>query len=93
MALQYLLSPTFQFVNTAGKPMTGGAYLEVYVHGTRTKYFCASDFNGTLHPFRIPLDSLGSNIVLAQDGQAYDVYAYNRYGNLMMGTKTQYRRQ
>ena len=84
MALQYLLSPTFQFVNTAGKPMTGGAYLEVYVHGTRTKYFCASDFNGTLHPFRIPLDSLGSNIVLAQDGQAYDVYAYNRYGNLMM---------
>ena len=84
MALQYLLSPTFQFVNTAGKPMTGGAYLEVYVHGTRNKYFCASDFNGTLHPFRIPLDSLGSNIVLAQDGQAYDVYAYNRYGNLMM---------
>ena len=84
MALQYLLSPTFQFVNTAGKPMTGGAYLEVYVHGTRNKYFCASDFNGTLHPFRIPLDSLGSNIVLAQDGQAYDVYVYNRYGNLMM---------
>lgn len=84
MALQYLLSPTFQFVNTAGKPMTGGAYLEVYVHGTRNKYFCASDFNGTLHPFRIPLDSLGSNVVLAQDSQAYDVYAYNRYGNLMM---------
>ena len=84
MALQYLLAPTFQFVNTAGKPLSGGAYMEVYVHGTRTKYFCASDFNGTLHPFRIPLDSLGSNIVLANDTGSYDVYAYNRYGTLMM---------
>lgn len=84
MALQYLLAPTFQFVNTAGKPLSGGAYMEVYVHGTRTKYFCASDFDGTLHPFRIPLDSLGSNIVLANDTGSYDVYAYNRYGTLMM---------
>lgn len=84
MALQYLLAPTFQFVNTAGKPLSGGAYMEVYVHGTRTKYFCASDFNGTIHPFRIPLDSLGSNIVLANDTGSYDVYAYNRYGTLMM---------
>ena len=84
MALQYLLAPTFQFINTAGKPLSGGAYMEVYVHGTRTKYFCASDFDGTLHPFRIPLDSLGSNIVLADDTGSYDVYAYNRYGTLMM---------
>ena len=84
MALQYLLAPTFQFINTAGKPLSGGAYMEVYVHGTRTKYFCASDFDGTLHPFRIPLDSLGSNIVLANDTDSYDVYAYNRYGTLMM---------
>ena len=84
MALQYLLAPTFQFINTAGKPLSGGAYMEVYVHGTRTKYFCASDFDGTLHPFRIPLDSLGSNIVLANDTGSYDVYAYNRYGTLMM---------
>lgn len=84
MALQYLLAPTFQFVNTAGKPLSGGAYMEVYVHGTRTKYFCASDFDGTLHSFRIPLDSLGSNIVLANDTGSYDVYAYNRYGTLMM---------
>ena len=69
MALNYLLSPTFQIVNTAGKPATGG-YIEVYVSGDREKYYCASDFNGTLHPFQIPLDALGSNIVLAELGQA-----------------------
>lgn len=83
MALAYLLSPTFQIENTAGKPATGG-YIEVYIAGSRTKYYCASDFDGTLHPFRIPLDSLGSNIVLADDSGTYDVYVYNRYGSLMM---------
>ena len=83
MALAYLLSPTFQIENTAGKPATGG-YIEVYIAGSRVKYYCASDFDGTLHPFRIPLDSLGSNIVLAEDSQSYDVYVYNRYGGLMM---------
>ena len=83
MALNYLLSPTFQIVNTAGKPATGG-YIEVYISGDREKYYCASDFNGTLHPFRIPLDALGSNIVLAELGKAYDVYIYNRYGSLLM---------
>jgi hypothetical protein len=83
MALAYLLCPTFQIENTAGKPATGG-YLEVYIAGSRNKYYCASDFNGTLHPFRIELDSLGSNIVLADDSNAYDVYVYNRYGSLLM---------
>lgn len=83
MALAYLLSPTFEFVNTAGKPVTGG-HLEVYISGTRDKYYCASDFDGTLHPFRIPLDSLGANVVLAEEGKAYDVYCYNRYGGLLM---------
>lgn len=83
MALAYLLSPTFEFVNTAGKPLTGG-WLEVYIAGSREKYYCASDFSGTLHPFRIPLDSLGANVVLAEEGNSYDVYAYNRYGGLLM---------
>ena len=73
----------FQIENSAGKPATDG-WLEVYIHGTRTKYYCASNFDGTLHPFKIKLDSLGSNIVLADDGQAYDVYAYNRFGSLLM---------
>lgn len=82
--LNYLLSPTFQFVNTAGRPLSAGAYLEVYVHGTRTIYNCASDFEGTLLPNRILLDGLGSSVVLADDSQAYDVYAYNRFGSLVM---------
>lgn len=80
--LNYLLSPEFQIVNTAGKPCTG--YLEVYIHGSRERYYCASDFDGTLHPFQVPLDSLGSNVVLADDSNAYDVYIYNRYGSLLM---------
>lgn len=79
----YLLDPAFQLVNTAGKPLTDG-WIEVYIHGTRDKYYCASDFNGTLHPFKIPLDSLGSNIVLASPANAYDVYIYNVYGSLVM---------
>ena len=73
----------FQIENSAGKPATDG-WLEVYIHGTREKYYCASNFDGTLHPFKIKLDSLGSNIVLADDGQSYDVYAYNRFGSLLM---------
>lgn len=83
MALAYLLSPTFQIENSAGKPATGG-YIEVYQAGSRNKYYCASDFDGTLLPFRIPLDSLGSNVILADDSQAYDVYVYNRYGGELM---------
>ena len=81
--LEYLLDPCFQIVNTHGAPLTSG-WLEVYIHGTRTKYYCASDFDGTLHPFKIPLDSLGSNIVLADPSQSYDVYVYNKYGTLQM---------
>lgn len=83
MALAYLLDPAFEITNTAGKPATGG-WLECYVHGTRDKYYCASDFDGTLHPFKVPLDSLGSNVVLAENSLSYDVYIYNRYGGLMM---------
>lgn len=79
----YLLDPCFQIVNTAGKPVTNG-YIEVYNAGTRVKYYCASDFNGTLHPFQIPLDSLGSNIVLADPANSYDIYVYNAFGTLLM---------
>lgn len=81
--LDYLLDPCFQIVGTSGSPLTSG-WLECYIHGTRTKYYCASDFDGTLHPFKIPLDSLGSNIVLADPSQSYDVYVYNKYGTLQM---------
>ena len=83
LALAYLLDPCFQIVNSAGKPLTDG-WLEVYYHGTRTKYYCYSDWNGSLHPFKIPLDSLGANIVLASPDFAYDVYVYNKFGSLIM---------
>ena len=79
----YLLDPAFQLVNTKGSPLTGG-HLEVFYNGTRTPYYCASDFNGTLHPFKIPLDSLGSNVVLADPKFSYDIYVYNRFGVLQM---------
>ena len=83
VSLAYLISPTFQVENTEGRPLTGG-YIEVYIHGTRTKYYCYSDFEGTLHPFKIKLDSLGSNIVLASPTHAYDIYIYNKYDTLVM---------
>lgn len=83
ISLAYLLDPTFQLVNSAGKPLTNG-WIEVYYHGTRTKYYCYSDWNGALHPFQIPLDSLGANIVLADPGYAYDIYVYNAFGSLVM---------
>ena len=83
VSLAYLISPTFQVENTEGRPLTGG-YIEVYLHGTRTKYYCYSDWNGSLHPFKIPLDSLGANIVLASPAHSYDIYIYNKYGTLVM---------
>lgn len=79
----YLLPPTFQIENTEGRPLTGG-WMEVYIHGTRNKYYCASDFDGTLHPFKIQLDSLGSNVVLASPVHSYDIYVYNKFGSLVM---------
>ena len=83
VSLAYLISPTFQVENTEGRPLTGG-WIEVYLHGTRTKYYCYSDWTGSLHPFKIPLDSLGANIVLASPAHSYDIYIYNKYGTLVM---------
>ena len=83
ISLSYLLDPAFELVNTAGKPLTDG-WIEVYIHGTRNKYYCAKDFDGTLHEFKIPLDSLGANIILASPAHAYDVYVYNKFGSLVM---------
>ena len=83
VTLAYLLSPEFEISNTEGRPLTGG-YIEVYLHGTRSKYYCYSDWNGSLHPFKIPLDSLGANIILASPAHAYDIYVYNKFGSLIM---------
>ena len=81
MSLVYLLSPTFQFVNVSGKPLTDG-YINVYISGTRSKYYAFSDFEGTLHPFNIPLNALGSAVILVSPAHSYDVYVYNAIGNL-----------
>lgn len=79
----YLIDPCFQIENTAGRPNTGG-WINIYIAGTRTKYYAASDFSGTLHPFNIPLDSLGSNIILVSPANKYDIYVLNKYGTLVM---------
>ena len=79
----YLIDPCFQIENTAGRPNTGG-WINIYIAGTRTKYYAASDFSGTLHPFNIPLDSLGSNIILVSPANKYDIYVLNKFGTLVM---------
>ena len=79
----YLINPTFQFINVSGKPLTDG-YINLYISGTRSKYYAFSDFDGTLHPFNIPLNSLGSAVVLVSPAHSYDVYVYNSLGTLQL---------
>lgn len=79
----YLINPAFQFMNVSGKPLTDG-YINLYISGTRSKYYAFSDFEGTLHPFNIPLNSLGSAVVLVSPAHSYDVYVYNSLGTLQM---------
>ena len=79
----YLISPTFQFMNVSGKPLVDG-YVNVYISGTRSKYYAFSDFEGTLHPFNIPLNALGSAVILVSPAHSYDIYVYNSVGTLQM---------
>ena len=79
----YLINPAFQFINVSGKPLVNG-YINLYISGTRSKYYAFSDFDGTLHPFNIPLNSLGSAVVLVSPAHSYDVYVYNSLGTLQL---------
>ena len=79
----YLISPTFQFMNVSGKPLVDG-YVNLYISGTRSKYYAFSDFEGTLHPFNIPLNALGSAVILVSPAHSYDIYVYNALGTLQM---------
>ena len=79
----YLINPTFQFMNVSGKPLTDG-YVNIYISGTRSKYYAFSDFEGTLHPFNIPLNALGSAVILVSPAHSYDIYVYNSVGTLQM---------
>ena len=79
----YLISPTFQFMNVSGKPLVDG-YVNIYISGTRSKYYAFSDFDETLHPFNIPLNALGSAVILVSPAHSYDIYVYNSVGTLQM---------
>ena len=79
----YLINPTFQFMNVSGKPLVDG-YINLYISGTRSKYYAFSDFEGTLHPFNIPLNALGSAVILVSPAHSYDIYVYNALGTLQM---------
>lgn len=79
----YLFSPTVQFMNVSGKPLVDG-YVNIFISGTRSKYYAQSDFEGTLHPFNIPLNALGSAVILVSPAHSYDVYVYNSLGTLQM---------
>lgn len=79
----YLINPTFQFMNVSGKPLVDG-YVNLYISGTRSKYYAFSDFDGTLHPFNIPLNALGSAVILVSPAHSYDIYVYNSIGTLQM---------
>lgn len=81
MAYGYLLAPSFQFVNINGRPLVGG-HIEVFIHNTDTKYITKADFDGTDNPFKVPLNSKGMAVIIADDSKAYDVFCYDALGTL-----------
>lgn len=81
MALAYLLDPSFQTLDENGRPLVGG-HIEVYRHNTSVKYVTKADFEGTDNPFKVPLNSKGMAVIIADDSNAYDVFCYDRFGAL-----------
>lgn len=80
--LNYLLQPNFQFVDINGKPLVSG-WIEVYLHNdTPISYITKADFDGTDNPFKVPLNSKGMAVVIADDANAYDVFVYGKNGGL-----------
>src|SRR5574344_743485 len=80
--LAYLLDPLFQIENAIGKPVTGG-YIIVKLAGTSTTYTTYSAFDGTQNPSKVPLDSSGRAVIIADNTQSYDVYVYDETDNLV----------
>ena len=80
--LSYLLDPLFQIENAIGKPVTGG-YIIVKLAGTSTTYTTYSAFDGTQNPSKVPLDSSGRAVIIADNTQSYDVYVYDETDNLV----------
>lgn len=81
MALGYLIDPAFQSVNENGRPLVGG-HIEVFYHNSHLPYVTKADFDGTNNPFKVPLNSKGMAVLIADDSNAYDVFCYDAFNAL-----------
>ena len=81
MALGYLIDPAFQCVNENGRPLVGG-HIEVFYHNSHLQYITKADFDGTNNPFKVPLNSKGMAVLIADDSNAYDVFCYDAFNAL-----------
>ena len=77
--LGYLISPALQIENLDGKPLTGGI-IRVYRHGTTIPYITWKDFTGDRNPADVVLDAKGMAVILAEPGNLYDIYCWDRNG-------------
>ena len=81
-SLVYLIDPFWQGENINGKPIAGG-WMCVYYAGTDLKYITYQNFDGTQHPFKIPLNNDGRATILVEPQYTYDCYLYDSFGNLV----------
>ena len=77
----YIIPPSAQFRDLNGKPYSAG-FVEFYKHGTSEKYITYADWAGSFNPFRIPLNSQGRAVAIAEKDVILDMYVYNYLGNL-----------
>ena len=66
----YLISPAPQFLDTNGKPLSGGR-LKVYIAGTTTKATTYSDWNLTKNTWPVVLDAMGTCQVIVSSAELY----------------------
>lgn len=66
----YLISPAPQFLDTNGKPISGGK-LKVYIAGTTTKATTYSDWNLTKNTWPIVLDAMGTCQAIVSSANLY----------------------
>lgn len=66
----YLISPAPQFLDTNGKPISGGK-LKVYIAGTTTKATTYSDWNLTKNTWPVVLDAMGTCQVIVSSAELY----------------------
>lgn len=77
--LGYLISPALQIEDLNGKPLTGGT-IRVYRHGTTIPYITWKDFTGDRNPADVVLDAKGMAVILAEPGNLYDIYCWDKNG-------------